>query len=99
MDQLCFTISFKYEIIPASLHVPLSADIEMIGSDTCLVQNIRRVNMQESSLLPVLKLKRSGDYWVHMDSEKESNISKVVGEAIDLYLEQLPKRRDEMRGR
>lgn len=97
MDQSHFTISFKYELIPASLHVPLNADIEMIDTCTCLVRNIRRINTDESPLLPVLKLVKTGDAWVHMDSEKESNISKAAGEAIDLYIKQLPKIRDELK--
>ena len=91
MDQSHFTISFKYELIPASLHVPLNADIELIDRGTCLVRNIRRPNTDESPLLPVLKLMKTGDCWVHSDSEKESNISRAAGEAIDLYLMQLPK--------
>lgn len=99
MDQSFFTIAFKYELIPASLHVPLCADIEMIDSDVCLVRNIRRDHTEESPLLPVLKLKKSGGVWVHMDSEKESNISRVIGEAVDLYIQQTPKKRDELKDR
>ena len=92
MDQLFFTISFIYEIIPESLQVQLSAEIEMTTDDTCLARNIRRINTNESSLLPVLKLKNMDGKWVHSDSGKESNISRVIGEAIDRHLQQLPKR-------
>ena len=99
MDQSVFTIAFKYELIPASLHVPLCADIEMIDPDVCLVRNIRRDHTEESPLLPVLKLKRSGGTWVHVDSEKESNISRVVGEAVDRHLKQTPQKRDELKDR
>lgn len=99
MEQSFFTIAFKYELIPASLHVHLCADIEMIDSDACVVRNIRRDQTEESPLLPELKLKRSGDIWVHMDSEKESNISRIIGEAVDLHLKQTHKKRDELKNR
>jgi len=92
MDQLFFTISFIYEIIPESLQVHLSAEIEMTTIDTCSVRNIRRIDTNESPLLPILKLKNIDGKWIHSDSGKESNISKAVGAAIDRHLKQLPKR-------
>lgn len=97
MEQLSFTIAFTYEIIPESLQVHLCAEIEMITPDSCFVRNIRRINTKESSLLPVLKLKKMDDKWVHNDSSKESNISKAAGEGIDRHLKQLSKSPDEMK--
>ena len=97
MDQVFFTIAFIYEIIPESLQIHLCAEIEMITTNTCFVRNIRRINTNESSLLPVLKLKNIEGKWVHSDSSKESNISKAVGEGIDLHLKKLSKSPDEMK--
>jgi len=97
MDQLLFTISFVYEILPESLQIHLSAEIEMITDDTCFVRNIRRMNSNESSLLPVLKLKKIDGRWVHSDISKESDIGKTIGEGIDRYLRQLSKSSDEMK--
>jgi len=97
MDQLFFTISFVYEIVPESMQVHLTAEIEMITHDTCFVRNIRRLNSTESSLLPVLKLKNMDGKWVHSDISKESNIGRTIGECIDRHLQQLSKRPDEMK--
>ena len=97
MDQLFFTISFVYEILPESLQVHLSAEIEMLTNDTCIVRNIRRIDSNESSLLPVLKLKNIDGRWSHSDINKESSISRKIGEGIDEYLKRLSKRPDEMK--
>ncbi|HEY6902567.1 MAG TPA: hypothetical protein VI233_18040 [Puia sp.] len=86
MDQSRFTISFIYEIIPESLHVRLCAEIEMITNESCLVRNIRRTDTNESPLLPELKLTKKEGRWIHDEGNKESNISKAIGEAINQHL-------------
>ena len=97
MDQSHFTISFIYEIIPKSLQVHLTAEIEMIANDTCFVRNIRRVNTSESSLLPLLKLVKKNARWVHSNDDKESNISVLIGEAVDRHFKHLSRTQDEMK--
>lgn len=86
MDSLVFTISFTYEILPDTLQVDLSAGIEMIGYDRCVVRDIRRINSNESPLLPQMKLEKRDGRWVHVDNGKESNISRTIGEAIVRHL-------------
>lgn len=93
MEPSFFTISFLYEIVPDSLQVHLSAEIEMITDDICFARNIRRVGTDESPLLPELKLIKKNDRWVHSEEAKESNISKAIGEAIDRQT-QIRKDRD-----
>lgn len=95
MDQLVFTISFVYEILPGTLQVDLSAGIEMIRYDCCLVRDIRRVHSDESPLLPEMKLEKKNGRWVHSDSEKESNISRTIGEAIIRHLSEMERSADE----
>jgi hypothetical protein len=85
MEQSFFTISFLYDIIPGTLQVHLSAEIEMTAQNTCIVRNIRRFHTDESPLLPELKLINIGGKWVHTEGGKETNISKEVGAAIDLH--------------
>jgi hypothetical protein len=97
MDQLFFTISFTYEVKPKTLAVDLCADIEMIDNKTFLVRNVRRVNLEESSLLPVLTLIHTEGCWLHSNTGKESNISKTLGEAITKHLKQSYRSRDEMK--
>jgi hypothetical protein len=96
MAQL-FTISFTYHVKPHFLQVDLCAEIEMIDNVTCMVHNIRRVNINESSLLPILTLRNAKGFWIHSDTGKESNISKTIGEAIDSYLKDIQKSRNEMK--
>jgi hypothetical protein len=92
MDQLVFTISFTYEILPESLQVDLSAEIEMMAYDCCLVRGIRRVHSNESPLLPEMKLLKSNGRWIHSDNGSESNISRTIGEAISRHLSQAERR-------
>lgn len=96
MAQL-FTISFTYQVKPQSLQVDLCAEVEMIDNSTCLVHGVRRIDVSETSLLPMLKLKKVGGVWIHSDTEKESNISNKIGEAIDVHLKDMQKSRNELR--
>ena len=89
MRQPIFKIFFAYELIPDSVQINLSADIEMVTGDLCLVHNVQRVNTNESSLLPLLELKRNNGTWVHADSGRESDISKAIGEGIVRHLDPL----------
>jgi hypothetical protein len=95
MAKLVFTILFVYEILPGSLRVDLSAGIEMISYDCCLVRDIRRIHSNESPLLPEMKLEKRNGRWVHSDSGKESNISRTIGEAIARHLSELERNADE----
>jgi hypothetical protein len=95
MAQLVFTILFVYEMLPGTLQVDLSAEIEMISYECCLVRDIRRVHSNESPLLPELRLEKRNGRWVHSDSGKESNISRTIGEAIARHLSELERNADE----
>jgi hypothetical protein len=88
MDKLFFIISFIYDISPGSLQVDLMAEIEMTSRHTCLVRSIRRINSNESSLLPPMDLAYADGEWVHVDTGRKSNIAAAIGKAIDLYLQQ-----------
>ncbi|HEY4060628.1 MAG TPA: hypothetical protein VGM30_01945 [Puia sp.] len=79
------------------MQVDLCADIQMIDDKTFLVRNIRRVNMEESSLLPVLTLIYAEDCWLHSNTGKQSNISKTLGAAITKHLSQRYKSSDELK--
>jgi hypothetical protein len=86
MNKLIFKISFVYEIIPNSVLVDLSAEIEMIAGHIAIVRTIKRINSSESSLLPEFNLIKTDDKWTHADTGKESNIGTVIGKTIDRYL-------------
>jgi hypothetical protein len=97
MDHLFFTISLTYDIELTSLQVDLCAEIEMPDDNTCIVHSIRRIDTNESSLLPVLTLTKTGNTWIHSDNGKESKIGKVIGEGIDRHRKILSEKRDEIK--
>ena len=86
MDKLVFQILFEYEVIPNSIQVELCAEIEMVVRYRVIVKSIKRPGSAESSLLPELHLTKVEGKWRHSDNSKESNISRVIGESIDSYL-------------
>jgi len=93
MEQLFFTISFLYDIIQETLQVHLSAEIEMTAENTCIVRNIRHIHTTESPLLPEMQLINNDGSWVHKEGGKESNISRAIGQAIDLHRSNILKDR------
>jgi len=79
--------------MPGTIQVRLSAEIEMITENTCIVRNIRRIHTDESPLLPEMQLINDQGKWIHSAGAKESNISRVIGEAIELHQSEISKNR------
>jgi hypothetical protein len=64
----------------------LLADVEWHHSNPhYVIDNFRTASDQEGPLLPTLKIKRKKGKWVHLDTERESQLSEAVGLAIDLF--------------
>ena|ERR1700753_329601 len=97
MDHLYFTIHFTYDIPQTLMQVDLCASIEMIDESTCVVRTIRRVDTEESSLLPVLTVIKADSGWRIKDSEKDSVIITAIGEAIDRHLKEVSKTPDRLK--
>jgi hypothetical protein len=76
------TLTFSLVLVD-SLHLRLKGTIERHPYDTYTINDIRRLEQDSGSLLPPLNIKKKNDQWVHTDSDKETDISVAIGQAID----------------
>jgi hypothetical protein len=81
-----FTIAFDYQLENSPVHLPLEAEVEQHHSETWyLVKGLRVANRPGGTVLPDMQIRRMNGKWVHKDSEKETNLSVIAGDAIDRY--------------
>jgi len=79
-----YTIAFTYLLDNGKFKVDLIADVEAIEPHTLYsIRNFRTSRSSERYVLPDIKIKKHNDLWVHPDSEKESELSRAVGLAIE----------------
>ena len=90
-----FEIKLDFPVASSDLKISLSATAELHHSEPYyMVHNFHLTNGNKNkdhhSVLPeqqVKRLKRNGvTVWVHMDSEKESDLSIAIGEGIESTL-------------
>jgi hypothetical protein len=79
-----YKIDFALPIDEGRFTLQLSADVDVHHSDLYyVVKNIRRRDLPDRALLPEITIKKVGSRWVHVDSEKETQLSEAAGQAID----------------
>ena len=79
-----YSIAFNLRVGDSHLVVPLTADVEIHHSDTYyVIKNIKAGSHRREPVLPDLKIKKVNGLWVHIDSERESQLSRQVGNSID----------------
>jgi hypothetical protein len=79
-----YSIAFSIRLEHSAFIVPLTAHVELHHSPVFyIVKNFKTCPDQKSSILPDLKIRKVRGRWVHCDSEKETELSLVVGKAID----------------
>jgi len=79
-----YTIAFTYLLEDGKFTVNLIADVEAIEPYTLYsVKNLRTTRSNERPVLPDVQLKKHKGRWVHRDSEKESELSRAIGAAIE----------------
>jgi|HubBroStandDraft_6_1064221.scaffolds.fasta_scaffold2306290_1 hypothetical protein len=78
-------ISFSLVLVD-SLHLRLKGKIDEQANGSYTITNIRRIEQENGSLLPPIQIKKKGDQWVHTDSEKETDLSLAIGQAIEEHL-------------
>jgi hypothetical protein len=79
-----YDIYFDYFLERSGYAVRLQACVEREDSElSYLVRNIRPIHRTQGSIIPDVRLKRKNGYWVHIDSEKETDLSIAIGKAID----------------
>ena len=83
MTVTSYVIAFDLPLENAHIVVPLTADVVLHRSKLFYaVSNFRKANRSEV-LMPKLEIMRMKGSWVHVDSQKESNLGVIVGKAID----------------
>jgi hypothetical protein len=84
MARLSHLIAFDVPIDNSTVVVHLAADFALHESSLYYeVDNLRTVKQVKGGLLPMLKIVRRQDRWVHFDSGKETYLSEIAGKAID----------------
>lgn len=81
-DSYAIEFDIQLEKTPIVLH--LTAQVELHHSDVhYVISNFRTALQRDGSILPVMKIKKKKDKWVHLDTEQPTHLSEVVGKAID----------------
>lgn len=92
MVQFAYTIEFTLPIDLSHIIVHLKADVEIDLKSHYTITNIRTT--KHEGVLPTVVLKRKNEKWVHIDTEKESNLSKSIGLSIEKMLIPISKAAD-----
>lgn len=88
-----FSISFRYPFKEKNISIELTGNVTLHHSTPhYTISNIRFVNRPEGpyDAFPEIRLQQrqlQGELvWVHMDTQKESELSHIVGQAIDDHM-------------
>ena len=91
MVNRAFPISFEYCLDEDRISVSLRADVEVHDEPThYIVRNIRSFRQNNAPAIPDIRLKKHASVWVHIDSQKPTDLTRSIGKAIDAH--ELPKR-------
>jgi hypothetical protein len=81
MITSAYSIAFDFPLESSHLSISVTADVEVHHSVThYIVKNFRTGLKHDHSVLPDITIKKLNG---HTDSEKETRLSSVVGNAID----------------
>jgi hypothetical protein len=85
MIKKSFIVYFEFPYPSKNGHLDMSADIEQHHSQTYyVVDNFRIVpRNSDGPVLPSISIRKLGDAWLHTETNKETQLSRIVGEAID----------------
>jgi hypothetical protein len=80
------TIQFNFALDKGRLEVLLEADVEHDDRGILFRVNNFHVPGKSSTILPEIKIKKIDGHWVHGDSGWQTELSEVVGKAIEKAL-------------
>jgi len=84
MANKSFLISFVYRLDQGRIAIDLWADVEIQhDSSYYIVRNIRPLHQSKASAIPEVKLTKKASVWVHLDSQKPTELTLCIGQAID----------------
>jgi hypothetical protein len=79
-----YSIAFVFPLESSHLSISITADVELHHSvPHYMVKNFRTGLKHDHPVLPDIAIKKLHGRWVHVDSEKETLLSILVGKAID----------------
>jgi hypothetical protein len=80
-----FIINFQFPYPSKDGYIDMSADVEKHHSETYYIVNKFRLDPHKSgdAILPPISIKKVSGIWVHKDTNKETELSLLVGMAID----------------
>lgn len=88
-----FKINFRYPFKEKNISIELTGDVTLHHSTPYyLISNIRFVNRPEGpyDAFPEVKIEQRALHnemvWVHKDTQKESELSHILGKAIEEHL-------------
>ena len=82
MPTTAFKVEFDFTIEENPRIIHLSASVEMHDSERYyLITNI--MSSSNKVVLPNQTIQKVNDKWVHTDSQKPTNLSTIIGRAID----------------
>lgn len=83
MKQNSYAIEFDIQLeTTIQLHMTAVATLHH-STPYYVVNDFRTRHQHEGSILPELKIRKKKGVWVHLDTEKPTQLSEVVGSAID----------------
>jgi hypothetical protein len=84
MITATYSIAFDFPLESTGHSIAVTADVEVHHSLTYYtVKSFRAGVKHDHAVLPDIAIKRLRGRWVHTDSEKETRLSVLVGNAID----------------
>ena len=84
MIQDSYFIEFDIRLEKTPIFLHLTALVEPHHSiPYYVVSNFRTSHQKEGSILPSMQIRKKKGQWVHLDTGKTTQLSEVVGKAID----------------
>lgn len=81
-----YNITFDFQVGDSKLVVPLTAEVELHYSATYyVIKKIRTGSGRKETVLPDFTIKKKNGLWVHVDSEKETDLSMQIGKVIERH--------------
>jgi hypothetical protein len=92
MSKRVNIIEFEAKLDSLTDPIKLKADIEFFPSESFYkISNFRTLDKKTGSVLPTMEIKQKDGKWVLADSEKESYLSQLVGNAIKNSISKIMK--------
>jgi len=81
-----FLIFFEYRLPQSEIAINLGAEVESRDNPPCyIVRRISAAHLEGAPAIPEVRLMRKSSAWVHLDSQKSTDLTMCIGKAIDAF--------------